>query len=61
MSQFLISDADAFARDTGASMRARSSDVSIGYIRSNATEKNKRQWVSNFPDARLVCFIEPSY
>lgn len=58
MCQFLISDADAFATDTGTSMRARSLAVSIGDIRSNATEKNKRHWVSDFPDARLAWFIE---
>jgi hypothetical protein len=43
MSQFLIWDADAFATDTGAWMMACSSAVSTGDIRSNATEKNKRQ------------------
>lgn len=61
MSQFLISGTEAFATDTGAWMTACSSAVSIGDIRSNATEKNKRHCVSDFLDARLAGFIEPSY
>jgi hypothetical protein len=39
-------------------MRARSSDVSIGDIRNNATEKNSSHWVSDMCIPSQLCLIE---
>jgi hypothetical protein len=49
----------AFSVDAGASTRDCSSDVSIGDIRSKATENNKSPGGSDFLRAGLMRVIEP--